>query len=225
MTVEPSAPPLMTARSGELRFALVLAFAVGALLGGIAWWADQLSWFGIPEATPEYVAFGVLQVFGNGPTLWLIGAFVIGLAVGRIGSGMVLATASLLLAVGVYYALIVVADTRPGADLGPSALAWAAVAVLSGPPMGGAGAAVAARPGRGRLVGAGLLGGALAGIGLWLFSVPIAAVMHVVGGVAAAAWLAGPGRRIAGAALAIVLGAVAFGLVQLTFAVVWAAIR
>ena len=55
--------------------------------------------------------------------------------------------------------------------------------------------------------------------------VPIAAVMHIAGGVAAAASLAGRGRRMVGGALAMALGAVAFGLVQATFALVWTAIR
>lgn len=198
---------------------------IGGLLGLIAWWADQLSWFGISEASPAYVAFGVLQVFGNGPTLWLVGAFAVGFAARRVGSGVLLSTASLLLAVGVYYALIVVADTRPGADLGLSALAWAAVAIVAGPPMGAAGAAVSDPGGRGRVLGAGVLGGALVGIGLWLFTVPIAALMHVAGGIGVAAWLAGDQRHIVGGALSAVLGAVAFGLLQLAFALVWSAIR
>lgn len=225
MTAELEAPPSAAARGGGLAAAICLTLVVGALLGTIAWWADQLSWFGIPEASPEYVAFGVLQVFGNGPTLWLLGAFVVGFAAGRFGAGVLLSTASLVLAVGVYYALIVVADTRPGAELGPSALAWAAVAIVSGPPMGAAGAAASSRAGRGRVLGAGVLGGALVGIGLWLFSVPVAAVMHVAGGVGLAAWLAGHERRLVGVGLTVVLGAVAFGLLQLAFALVWAAIR
>lgn len=218
-------PTTVAARSKGQRSAFLLAILVGALLGGVSWWVDQLSWFGIPEGSPEYVAFGVLQVFGNGPTLWLIGAFVVGLVAGRARPGALVATASLLLAVGVYYGLITLADTRPGSDLGPSALAWAAVAIVAGPPMGVAGALVLRSPGRGRSMGAAALGGTLVGIGLWILSVPVAAIIHIVGGIGAGAWLAGAGRHLVGAALASGLGAVAWALLQLAFGVVWEAIR
>ena len=141
MTIERDVPRAAVTSPLGLSADFVLALVVGVVLGGISWWADQVSWVSIPQASPEYIAFGVLQVFGNGPTLWLIGVFVVGLAARRISAGGILATASLLLAVAVYYGLIVLADTRPGSDLGPSALAWAAVAFLAGPPMGVAGRA------------------------------------------------------------------------------------
>lgn len=160
----------------------------------------------------------MLQVFGNGPTLWLVGAFAVGMAAGpRPLIGLVLGTVTLVAAVAVYYALIVLADTRPGAGLAPALAAWIAVAAVAGPVMGAAGSLSRDdRPMR-QMVGLSVLAGALFAMGLFITpQVPIAGVPHLVAG-ALVAQLAEPGWRARTLGLAAVIGVIGFGVTQLAF--------
>lgn len=213
----------MTARPGISTITtVILAFGGGAVVGGFAWWVDQLSWLGIPEGGLAYASFGVLQALGNLPTLWLLLAFAVGSLTERIGVGAALASLSLFTGVGGYYLLIVVASTRAGVDVTSAALAWIAVAAIAGPVLGAAGGATVSGRGQGRQLGAAVLGGSLIAMGLFMVQAHLlVSIVHIVGG-SSVVWLYRDSlaRRRKIALLTVVIGIAGYAGTLMVFAAV-----
>ena len=198
------------------------AVAVALVLGGVSWGSDRISWHGVREDGWEYIAVGAVKTIGNMPTIWLIGAFVVGGMSRRPVSGAAAATLTLAGAVVVYYALIVASGERAGVNLLPAALAWAGVAAVAGPVLGAAGGAWSAPHGRRRAVAAGVLGAVFVAMGFFIvarsFSTPIG-ILHICVGAILSLVLAGRGRdRLIGLGTTTTLGVLGGAATLLVFA-------
>ncbi len=191
-------------------------------MGAVSWGSDRISWFGVREDGWEYIAVGTLKTIGNMPTIWLLGAFVVGtLSQGPV-RGAITGTLTLAGAVVVYYVLIVASGDRASVNLLPVALAWTGVAAVAGPVLGGAGGAWNHPHGHRRAVAAGVLGGVLVAMGIFIlarsFSAPVG-VLHICIGTVLAVLLAGRGRdRVIGLGAAAIVGTVGGAATLLVFA-------
>ncbi|HET7737614.1 MAG TPA: DUF6518 family protein [Tepidiformaceae bacterium] len=141
---------------------LLTAVALGAALGVFSRLTDRF-------ADAESLGGTAVRGLGNAPTLWLITAFVVGYLCRSLIAAAFLATVSLAIAVAVYYFLIDMAGEREGVDLVRVATGWLAVAAVSGPVFGAAGAACRAGGWR-AVLGAVVVSSSIAGIGLFVIA-------------------------------------------------------
>ncbi len=122
----------------------------GAALGGASWFADGLEW---PLS---------LLIPANLIGVWLGVAFVLGVSARTIPTGALRGVIGLLSAVVVYYALIrVFGHGVRVIGASHAATVWAAVALVAGPVMGGAGAVWRHGAGWPRAIGVALFASAL----------------------------------------------------------------
>jgi len=131
------------------------SIGVGAALGALSWFADQLAW---PMS---------LLIPANLIGAWLGTAFALGASARTIPTGALRGLVGLLSAVVVYYLLNALLGTGFRV-LGAShaATIWGAVAVIAGPTLGGAGALWRYGTGWPRAIGVAILAAALIGEGL-----------------------------------------------------------
>ena len=195
--------------------------ALVLVLGGVSWGSDRISWFGVPEDGWEYITVGTIKTIGNMPTIWLLGAFVVGAMSRRPVGGAITATLTLAGAVVAYYVLIVASGDRAGVNLLPVALAWSSVAAVAGPILGAAGGAWSAGYGRQSAIAAGVLGAVLVAMGIFIiarsFSTPVG-LLHISVGAFLTVVLAGSGRdRLIGLGTAALVGVVGGAATLLVF--------
>ncbi len=126
------------------------SIVVGAVLGALAWLADQLRW-------PVN-----LLVPANAIGVWLGFAFALGVSARTIPTGALRGLIGLLAAVSAYYLLFATLGSGYRAiGAGHAATVWGAVALLAGPVMGGAGAVWRHGAGWPRAIAVGLFAAAL----------------------------------------------------------------
>jgi hypothetical protein len=104
------------------------AVAIGLILGGAAWLSDQL----------PFPASLLLPLNAIGP--WLAVAFALGASARTVPTGALRALLGLIVAVGVYYALTSLAGGWRQVGASHAATVWGAVALVTGPAFGLAGA-------------------------------------------------------------------------------------
>ena len=132
MSSDPSAAPELALRPSLLGRAvggLGTSIVAGVLLGGSAWFSDQLSW---PYS---------LLVPTNAIGVWVGVAFALGASARTLPTGALRGLIGLLAAVGAYYLLFATLGAGYRAiGAGHAATVWGLVALVAGPVMGGAGA-------------------------------------------------------------------------------------
>lgn len=127
----------------------------GAVLGGAAWFSDQLAW-----------PFGLL-IPANAIGVWLAVAFALGGSARTLPTGGLRGLIGLLAAVAAYYLLnALLGEGFRAIGASHAATVWGAVALIAGPIMGGAGAAWRHGTGWPRAIGVAVLAAALVGEGV-----------------------------------------------------------
>lgn len=200
-------PPLAARALGGFGTSIV----VGAALGAVAWWTDQL---GFP-----WTAYIPANAIGA----WIGVAFMLGASARTIPTSALRGLIGLLSAVAAYYALTgLFGEGFRAIGASHAATVWGAVALIAGPAFGLAGGTWRHGHGRPRALSVALLAAALIaegvvfGAGRWahpeqLVSDPGAFVMagEVLLGTALPWLLLRPGERRAGYLATVVLGVVA----------------
>lgn len=132
MLSSPSAAPEAASRpslAGRAAGGFGASILAGALLGGSAWFSDQLAW---PYS---------LLVPTNAIGVWVGVAFVLGASARTLPTGGLRGLVGLLTAVAAYYLLFATLGAGYRATgAGHAATVWGLVALVAGPVMGGAGA-------------------------------------------------------------------------------------
>jgi hypothetical protein len=132
MSSDPSAAPELALRPSLLGRAVGgfgTSIVAGVLLGGSAWFSDQLSW---PYS---------LLVPTNAIGVWVGVAFALGASARTLPTGALRGLIGLLAAVAAYYLLFATLGAGYRAiGAGHAATVWGLVALVAGPVMGGAGA-------------------------------------------------------------------------------------
>ena len=158
MLSSPSAAPDVASRpslAGRAAGGFGASILAGALLGGSAWFSDQLAW---PYS---------LLVPTNAIGAWVAVAFVLGASARTLPTGALRGLVGLLTAVAAYYLLFATLGAGYRAiGAGHAATVWGLVALVAGPVMGGAGATWRHRTGWPRAFAVAILSAALLAEGI-----------------------------------------------------------
>ena len=153
MLSSPSAAPDVTSQPslvGRAAGGFGASILAGVLLGGSAWFSDQLAW---PYS---------LLVPTNAIGVWVAVAFALGASARTLPTGALRGLVGLLAAIGAYYLLFATLGAGIRATgAGHAATVWGLVALFAGPVMGGAGATWRYAAGWPRAVAVALLSAAL----------------------------------------------------------------
>ena len=212
MLSSPSAAPDVASRpslAGRAAGGFGASILAGALLGGSAWFSDQLAW---PYS---------LLVPTNAIGAWVAVAFVLGASARTVPTGALRGLVGLLTAVAAYYLLFATLGAGYRAmGAGHAATVWGLVALVAGPVMGGAGATWRHRRGWPRAFAVAILSAALLAEGVMFglgrlahldqLSADPGALLYgieIVIGAALPGLLLGAGERLRGYGVTVALGA------------------